>query len=191
MVAITGCNSIPTLPLPQRHALPCPPTQLHSPPPPTHSPPCQRDDRPSRALGGAWLAGRAREGGVRGQKGEGGGRGARRGTTPVRAAACGLRAPCTPTALQRSFGAFYRITQLILTTTPAANSSAITPSGLPAIVTGGQRGSRGSGGRRRRWPSDRSMPGQHCKASHPLTFSPCLPLRTLFHTCRRQHSAAV
>lgn len=39
--------------------------------------------------------------------------------------------------LQASFGPFYRITQLILTTTPAANSTATTPSGLPAIVTGG------------------------------------------------------
>lgn len=36
---------------------------------------------------------------------------------------------------QAAFGPFYRITQLILTTTPAANSSGATPSGLPAIVT--------------------------------------------------------
>ncbi|PRW56197.1 Niemann-Pick C1 [Chlorella sorokiniana] len=36
---------------------------------------------------------------------------------------------------EAAFGPFYRITQLILTTTPAANSSQTTPSGLPAIVT--------------------------------------------------------
>lgn len=36
---------------------------------------------------------------------------------------------------QASFGPFYRITQLILTTTPAANSTFVAPSGLPAIVT--------------------------------------------------------
>lgn len=41
-----------------------------------------------------------------------------------------------PATLQAAFGPFYRITQLILTTTPAANSSQTTPSGLPAIVTG-------------------------------------------------------
>jgi hypothetical protein len=40
------------------------------------------------------------------------------------------------TCLQASFGPFYRITQLILTTTPAANSSFTSPSGLPSIVTG-------------------------------------------------------
>lgn len=46
-------------------------------------------------------------------------------------------APVNPN-LQAAFGPFYRITQLILTTTPAANSSMTTPSGLPAIVTGKQ-----------------------------------------------------
>ena len=42
--------------------------------------------------------------------------------------------------VQAAFGPFYRITQLILTTTPVANSSQTTPSGLPAIVTGGREG---------------------------------------------------
>lgn len=51
-----------------------------------------------------------------------------------------LPPPAHVTPPQRSFGPFYRITQLILTTTPAANSSFTAPSGLPAIVTGGQRG---------------------------------------------------
>jgi Niemann-Pick C1 protein len=37
--------------------------------------------------------------------------------------------------LQEAFGPFYRITQLIISTTPSANSSFTTPSGLPAIVT--------------------------------------------------------
>ena len=37
--------------------------------------------------------------------------------------------------LQESFGAFYRIEQLILSTTPKATSQYIAPSGLPSIVT--------------------------------------------------------
>lgn len=37
--------------------------------------------------------------------------------------------------VQESFGAFYRIEQLILSTTPKATSQYITPSGLPSIVT--------------------------------------------------------
>lgn len=45
--------------------------------------------------------------------------------------------PFAAAPAQAAFGPFYRITQLILTTTPAANSSQTTPSGLPAIVTGG------------------------------------------------------
>lgn len=46
-----------------------------------------------------------------------------------------------PSCVQAAFGPFYRITQLILTTTPAANSTQTTPSGLPAIVTGAGEGS--------------------------------------------------
>lgn len=37
--------------------------------------------------------------------------------------------------LQASFGPFYRIEQLILSTTPAAQAQYMTPSGLPAILT--------------------------------------------------------
>ncbi|KAL4457923.1 hypothetical protein ABPG75_012788 [Micractinium tetrahymenae] len=47
----------------------------------------------------------------------------------------GSQAAQEKAAYEASFGPFYRITQLILTTTPAANSSVTTPSGLPAIVT--------------------------------------------------------
>ncbi|KAI3436838.1 hypothetical protein D9Q98_006248 [Chlorella vulgaris] len=47
----------------------------------------------------------------------------------------GSQAAQEKAAFEVSFGPFYRITQLILTTTPAANSSFTSPSGLPAIVT--------------------------------------------------------
>lgn len=55
---------------------------------------------------------------------------------PCAATRLELRAATCRFAPQAAFGPFYRITQLILTTTPAANSSTLTPSGLPAIVTG-------------------------------------------------------
>ena len=44
------------------------------------------------------------------------------------------RGPLCPPA-QASFGPFYRIEQLILSTTPAAQAPYQTPSGLPAILT--------------------------------------------------------
>ncbi|EFN58463.1 hypothetical protein CHLNCDRAFT_6284, partial [Chlorella variabilis] len=47
----------------------------------------------------------------------------------------GSQAAQEKAAYEAAFGPFYRITQLILSTTPAANSSTATPSGLPAIVT--------------------------------------------------------
>ncbi|KAL4426962.1 hypothetical protein ABPG77_009523, partial [Micractinium sp. CCAP 211/92] len=47
----------------------------------------------------------------------------------------GSQAAQEKAAYEAAFGPFYRITQLILTTTPAANSTTTTPSGLPAIVT--------------------------------------------------------
>ena len=61
---------------------------------------------------------------------------------PASIYSCLLPAMCNVDSnpLQASFGPFYRITQLILTTTPAANSSFTSPSGLPAIVTGATSG---------------------------------------------------
>lgn len=47
----------------------------------------------------------------------------------------GSQAAQEKAAYEQAFGPFYRVSQLILVTTPAANSSHTTPSGLPGIVT--------------------------------------------------------
>ena len=68
---------------------------------------------------------------------------------------CIPAAPCSPPGgrrpahppppthpLQAAFGPFYRINQLILVTTPAANATFTAASGLPAIVTGTLQGGK-------------------------------------------------
>ncbi len=69
-----------------------------------------------------------------------------------------------PATSQAAFGPFYRITQLILTTTPATNSSQTTPSGLPAIVTGVE------GGGARRLGSIASL---QCSCNRLIWQGPC------------------
>ena len=127
-------------------------------------------------MGGPLLTGRTGEGGLRGEAAAQRSA-AQRAASRCRASQHPHTRPLLPhTCLQAAFGPFYRITQLILTTTPAANSSITTPSGLPSIVTGGWHDAMGGGPQQ---PELSPSTAQHLH-HHPLPLPADAHIRLLF-----------